>query len=120
MVVIEGPRRSGRTTKLLEMANEAKGCFVTATQYQREFWKTEAKHMGMNDVVIISADDLKMLRRMDGNGIYKKKLFINDLDHLIYSYFGFEIAGAVVKSRDDIEVIRMTPYGETEKEVNAD
>ena len=113
MVVIEGPRRSGRTTKLLEMANEAKGCFVAATYNQKEFWKTVAKRMELKDVEIVSVEDIKESRFRDGAGeIFKRPLFINDLDYIIYSFFGFDIAGVVVKSRDDIEVIEMTTYRE--------
>ena len=118
MVVIEGPRRSGRTTKLLEMANEAKGCFVAATYNQKEFWKTVAKRMELKDVEIVSVEDIKESRFRDGAGeIFKRPLFINDLDYIIYSFFRFDIAGVVVKSRDDIEVIEMTTYREMLEDV---
>lgn len=58
MVEIKGIRGSGKTTKLLYLAQGSGAAIVEPTRAMAEFVKNEAKQLGLNNVTVISMHEL--------------------------------------------------------------
>ena len=89
MIKIIGPRGTGKTTKLFELARENNAMILTSNS---RAMKEKARSRGYNDIEIIGYGDLD-----NDNYSLNKKIFVDNADeirnYLINKFYSIEVIG---------------------------
>lgn len=84
--VVSGPRQSGKTSKLIRMADKQKAYIVTSNTTNAELIAKQATEMGCDILHPITFRELfKGADRLRGS--YIKKLLIDDFDFFVQAMF---------------------------------
>ena len=92
---IVGPRQSGRSTRLIELAAENDGVIITATEARARCIQNQARDLGYTIQKPIGATSFVRLR-----GVFMDKeqqFMFDDLEAVIYSLTGARVSVAVIE-----------------------
>ena len=97
MINIVGPRGSGKTTKLFEIAQENNGIILAPNS---RALREKAKSLGYRDLEIIGFGDLD-----NDNFSLGKNVYVDNIDsvcsYLLNKFYGLEIAGFSVTTNEN-------------------